>query len=130
PPTPGPSVPSTSKRPFTDSTPHPSQAYREQYESQQDRIDERRNLNFRNPVNFIPTYDAHDNREPSQRDQPFNPQISAEGFDIINNNPIRRTTHAHKPRILDQNLYGPKAPAQIEADIQKGKDEQVVNRSY
>ncbi|KIL56717.1 hypothetical protein M378DRAFT_16849, partial [Amanita muscaria Koide BX008] len=71
------------------------------------------------PVNLVPSYDAHDTREPSQRDQPFNPQVTAEGFDIINDNPIQRTTRAHKPRILDQNLYGPKTPAQIEADIQK-----------
>ncbi|KIL60310.1 hypothetical protein M378DRAFT_14278 [Amanita muscaria Koide BX008] len=85
--------------------------------------DSRNVSRYRNPVNYIPSYDAHDTREPSQRDQPFNPQVTAEGFDIINNNPIRRTTRAHKPRILDQNLYGPKTPAQIEADIQKGKDE-------
>ncbi|KIL54555.1 hypothetical protein M378DRAFT_18776 [Amanita muscaria Koide BX008] len=126
-PTPGPSRPPPT-RPYDHST-DPENTFLPT-DPGMSQPDSRNVSRYRNPVKYIPSYDAHDTREPSQRDQPFNPQISAEGFDIINNNPIRRTTRAHKPRILDQNLYGPKTPAQIEADIQKGKDEQVVNRSY
>ncbi|KIL55373.1 hypothetical protein M378DRAFT_18012 [Amanita muscaria Koide BX008] len=141
PPTPGPSRPSSSRqrRPF-DNSPYDHSTRQDGEAPIHDDADwyhpdsrqssrQQQKPGFTQPVNFVPSYDAHDNRELSQRDQLFNPQVTAEGFDIINNNPIRRTTRAHKPRILDQNLYGPKTPAQIEADIQKGKDT-VVNRSY
>jgi hypothetical protein len=105
-PTPGPSNPPPPSRPLNLSEPK---------------------SHFRKPnpldlSDVIPSYDHTDFREKTQRDQPFDPQVTPEQFEQIIQNPLRRSFRVPKPTSKDQNLYGPKTPAQIEAEIQKGKD--------